>query len=111
MVSDGATRIIEDLGAARGDLRARVEELRKTRGDDVMVGDWMVREMLGHVGFWTEAAVPVITYMWRAKDIPDGWQFGSGYRGDNSQPWPPFMVHNAREGAWAKGQTFEAVLD
>jgi hypothetical protein len=68
--------------------------------------------MLAHVAFWEEAGVPVILYMNRGKAIPDPWQFGSGpfYQAEHPGGWPAADVHNAREAAWGRGQTVEAVL-
>lgn len=40
----------------------------------------------------------------------EGWQFGSGYRANGPEPWPADSVHNAREAAWARHQTWAAVL-
>lgn len=69
---------------------------------------WSAKEMLGHVAFWDEAVVGAITGMIRAQPMPEGWGFGSGYVPEGD--WPRADVHNAREAAWAREQTADAVL-
>lgn len=71
-------------------------------------GGWTMREMLAHIAFWLEAAVPVIRYLLRDEPVPPGWQFGSGYIAGDI--WPRDTVHNAREAEWARGQPFETIL-
>jgi hypothetical protein len=39
----------------------------------------------------------------RGQDIPPGDWFASGYRPGDT--WPQDFVHNAREAAWARGQS------
>jgi hypothetical protein len=65
--------------------------------------------MLGHLAFWEEAMEPVVTTMFRGDQLPAGWVFGSGYVTDDGD-WPIADVHNAREAAWASGQTATTVL-
>jgi hypothetical protein len=72
-------------------------------------GDWErsavrldSKEMLAHVAFWDEAAVPVITYMLRGEAIPRRSWFGSGYQPAEDSDWPPDYEHNAREPAWGR---------
>jgi hypothetical protein len=71
---------------------------------------WTVKEMLSHVAFWDEAVEGYVTLAIRLGQLPDGWTFGSGYQPDDG-PWPRFEVHNAREAAWAREHTSEAVLE
>lgn len=70
-------------------------------------GGWTAKEMLAHVAFWDEAVVPVLTYMLRGEEIPDGHFFGSGYR--PGATWPSDDVHNAREAEWARSHSEEDV--
>lgn len=71
---------------------------------------WTAKEMVGHVAFWEEAIEPVITAMFRGEQLPDGWRFGSGYTPEEATEWPRSDVHNAREAAWARGQSAAEVL-
>jgi hypothetical protein len=64
--------------------------------------------MIGHVAFWEEAPFGVLLLMFRNEQLPDGWVFGSGYVPEGD--WPHFEVHNQREAAWARSETWESVL-
>ncbi len=66
--------------------------------------------MLSHAAFWDEAIEGFVLSVYRQQALPPGWEFGSGYVPDPGE-WPSFMVHNAREAEWGRGQTAEAVLD
>lgn len=71
---------------------------------------WTAKEMLGHMGFWEEAAEAVVVTMLRGDQLPDDWAFGSGYVPGDDQPWPRSDVHNAREATWAAERTGAEVL-
>ena len=71
---------------------------------------WTVKEMLAHVAFWDEAAVPVITFMLRGQEIPKQDWFGSGFQPPEDRDWPPDYEHNAREAAWGREHSPEEVL-
>lgn len=103
-----ARQLRADIEQAWRPLREAVAELAPERLDEETPAGWSAREMLAHVAFWDEAAVPVVTYMLRGREIPGGWRFASGYVAETE--WPPADLHNAREGAWARGQASEAVL-
>jgi hypothetical protein len=85
-----------------------VNEALRRGTDGLPVSGWALKEMLGHVAFWEEAAVPVILHMLRGTAIPGGWRFGSGYV--PAGEWPAADVHNAREAAWAADQPIQTVL-
>jgi hypothetical protein len=98
-------RVEESWGA----LWEAVEHLGSGRLGEETTAGWTAREMLAHVAFWDEASVPVITYMLRGREIPEGWRFASGYVA--GAEWPAADTHNAREAAWAREQPPEAVLE
>lgn len=67
--------------------------------------------MLGHMGFWMEATEAVVEAMFRGKELPEGWAFGSGYtHGENDGEWPRADVHNAREAEWARDRSASEVI-
>ncbi len=110
---DGPTpeSVRSDIDAAFEETRAKVAlALRNDPAGDVpTAGGWSLRELAGHVAFWEEAGVPVVTYMLRGQQIPPPWTFGSGYVTQGE--WPHFEAHNAREAEWARSQPIQAVLD
>src|SRR5262245_42929154 len=100
-----------DVDKAKRVLEARVRECLATAiGERTPAGGtWTLKEMVAHVAFWEEAAVFVITYMYRGQPAPSGYAFGSGYV--PGATWPRADEHNAREAEWARGQTMGAVLE
>lgn len=90
-------------------LREAVDAMSDEAMSDPTAAGWTVKEMLAHVAFWDEAAVPVVTYMNRGKEIPPGAYFGSGYRPGDT--WPADNVHNAREAGWARNQDAATVRE
>lgn len=100
-------------------VEARWDTLREAAGklgvrglEQSTPSGWTAKEMLAHVAFWHEAAPYVIEHMLRGKPDPASWLFPSGYDPFASdEDWPSDAVHNAREAAWARGQTPAAVLD
>ena len=86
---------------------------------------WTVKEMIAHVAFWDECALPVVGGMFRGDPqwlAVDPQTFEKWYGGDPStslrtgsglgpaDPWPKADVHNAREAAWARGKSAIEVL-
>lgn len=107
--------VTEFLGtvAARWDpLREAAHRLGPAGLERKTSAGWSAKEMLAHVAFWEEAAIFVIEHMLRGKPEPSSWPFPSGYDPFAvAEDWPRDDVHNAREAAWARTQTGEAVID
>jgi hypothetical protein len=70
---------------------------------------WTGKEMIAHVAFWEEAVEGFVTLVLRQRPLPEGWEFGSGYRPEEA--WPAADVHNAREAAWARYRPSAEVLE
>lgn len=102
-------RTLEDTSAR---FRKELERIGTDGLDKVTPVGWTAKEMLGHMAFWMEACEPVVNGMFRGKDLPEGWTFGSGYmHGENDGPWPRADVHNAREAEWARTRTSNEVIE
>ena len=69
---------------------------------------WSGQEMVGHAAFWLETVQPFVIGMWRNDLSAFDFRFTSGYQPEGD--WPEADVHNAREAAWAREQTADAVL-
>lgn len=109
MVSDSAQRIVDDVHSSYEKLRSAVTASIDDTVDANGSGGWSTKEMVAHVAFWEEAAVAVITGMFRGGDISE-FAFGSGYIADPEDPWPVADVHNAREAQWARKQAVVSVM-
>jgi hypothetical protein len=107
--ASAAGRLVEALEQAWRPMRALAEELGHDGLERPTSAGWTAKEMLAHVAFWNEAAVPVITYLFRGVPMPPNWEFGSGVY--ESQDWPAADVHNAREAAWARNRRPAEVLE
>ena len=102
-------RTLEEAGSR---FRKELDRIGADGLDRVTPAGWTAKEMLGHMGFWTEATEPVVEGMFRGKQLPNGWAFGSGYmHGENDGPWPRADVHNAREAEWARGRSSAEVIE
>jgi hypothetical protein len=107
-VDDGAAVIVVEVDGAFREIRTAAEALDGPGLERRTSAGWTAKEMLAHVAFWEEAAVPVIAYMLRGKAIPLPWRFESfTFAGPE---WPPFEVHNQREAAWGREHTAAEVL-
>lgn len=101
-MGDGATRALEEIHAAWQPLVEAVDSMQdKDWGRSTNAG-WTAKEMLAHVAFWDEAAVPVIIYMLRGQEIPKRPWFESGFQPPEDRDWPPDYEHNAREAGWGR---------
>lgn len=80
--------------------------------DRTTSGGWTVKEMLSHVAFWDETVSAVIPMILRGGgEIPADFPgFASGYEAPEDGTWPHFDEHNAREAAWGRAQSGEAVV-
>jgi hypothetical protein len=108
--SKGAERIAQKYDDTWREFRNVVEDLGHEKLDEPTDAGWNIKEMLGHVAFWEEAPVAVITGMFRDGSI-EGWRFGSGYVPASDEPWPKDEVHNAREAEWARSRSAAEVLE
>jgi hypothetical protein len=76
---------------------------------------WTAKEMLAHLAFWEETAVPVITSMLRGgPEVPLHEWYGGDERVDLSpgQDWThTTQVHNAREARWARAHSAEEIIE
>lgn len=70
---------------------------------------WTVKEMVAHVAFWLETTPPFVSGAFRGDVTAFDVTFPSGYAAPDDGSWPAADVHNAREAAWARQQTAEAV--
>lgn len=102
-------RALERMDEAWGPLRGAADSLAPGGLEQLTAAGWTAKELLSHVAFWDEAALPVILYMLRGQDIPEGHYFGSGYRAD-SNVWPSADVHNAREAGWGREHSADEVV-
>lgn len=109
MALASAADLIAQVDRAWGPFAEAVERLGEHGIEGETLAEWSGKEMLGHVAFWDEAVVGAVTGMIRGQEMPEGWGFKSGYV--PSGDWPRADVHNAREAAWARGQTAAAVLE
>ena len=83
-------------------FRAAVHNLSAAQMESPTRAGWTAKEMIGHLGFWLEAAEGVVVAMFRGQPMREDFAFTSGYVPDPDAPWPIADVHNAREAAWAK---------
>jgi hypothetical protein len=66
---------------------------------------WTVKEMLAHVAFWEETAEPLVASFRGQPELElEAWYHGDveAYRRDVKGEFPPAVVHNGREAAWAR---------
>src|SRR5687767_4903244 len=95
-------RTLEEAGIR---FRKEIDRIGPEGLDRPTPAGWSAKEMLGHMGFWAEATEAVVEGMFRGKQLPEGWAFGSGYmHGEEDGPWPVSDVHNAREAEWARAR-------
>ena len=99
-------QLVEDLDVAHRELRAALDAVDL---DAATPAGWTAKEMAAHVAFWLECVDPVVNGMHRGRVEIAGWRFGSGYVADAG--WPDADTHNAREAAWARDRSADAVLD
>lgn len=105
-------QLARNLAEAGDRFRKEIDRIGHDGLDRPTPAGWTAKEMLGHMGFWMEASEPVVEGMFRGKELPEGWAFGSGYtHGEDDGPWPFANVHNAREAEWARGRTPGEVID
>ena len=74
---------------------------------------WTVKEMLAHVAFWEETALPLVASFRGHPDVElEAWYHGDveAYRRDVTGEWAPAAVHNGREAAWARSREPAEVL-
>jgi hypothetical protein len=99
------------------DVRARVDEawasfrsaVASTDLDAPTSAGWQAKEMLAHVAFWLETVPPFVTGAFRGDTSAFSVTFPSGYVAGEDD-WPGPDVHNAREAAWGREQSGDAVL-
>jgi hypothetical protein len=94
-------------------LRAAVATLQPADFDRHTRAGWTVKAMLAHVAFWEETAEPLVASFRGSPDLPlEAWYHGDrqAYVRDVESDWPPAMVHNAREAAWARDRQPADVL-
>ena len=104
------------MGTAE-DLRTRIEEVAHAFVDALDGWDltavtpsaWTGKEMVAHVAFWLETTPPFVAGAFRGDASAFDVTFPSGFRPPDDGSWPNADVHNAREAAWARDQTTEAV--
>ncbi|MEX0783859.1 MAG: DinB family protein [Dehalococcoidia bacterium] len=101
-MGNATNALLEDLKTAWRPLEDAVSAMTDDDWERATSSGWTAKEMLAHVGFWDEAAVPVITYMLRGQDIPKRDWFESGFRPPEDRDWPPAYEHNAREAEWGR---------
>ena len=104
-----ANALSDQLRAASTRFHEAIDKLSPADFDRPTPAGWTAKEMLGHMGFWTEAVEAVIVTMFRGETLPADWGFGSGYEPDEAE-WPRAVVHNAREAAWARERALSDVL-
>lgn len=74
---------------------------------------WTVKEMLAHLAFWEETAAPLVAgFRGHPQMELEAWYHGDlqAYARDVGSDWPPAMVHNARETAWARPRELREVV-
>jgi hypothetical protein len=94
-------------------LRDAVEGLDAAEFDRHTRAGWTVKEMLAHVAFWEETAEPLVRSFRGEPPVPlEAWYHGDSqaYLRDVASDWPPAMVHNMREAAWARDRTPAEVM-
>ena len=99
--------ILKQIKEASRPFREAVERLGAEGMERRTEAGWTVKEMVAHVAFWDECALPVVNGMfrgdqeWLAVDRAtlERWYGGDdlGLGADDS--WPRADVHNAREAA------------
>ena len=102
-MGQGANDALTKIEAAWRPFASAASALGPADFERKTAAGWSVKEMLAHVAFWDEAVVPVVTYMLRGEQIPEGDWFASGYRA--GQSWPSDTVHNAREAEWGRAHS------
>lgn len=103
--------LARSLEEAGNRFRKAIDRIDPEGLDRPTPAGWTAKEMLGHMGFWMEASEAVVEAMFRGKDLPKGWAFGSGYtHGEDDGEWPRADVHNAREAEWARGRPASEVI-
>lgn len=103
--------LARNLEQAASRFRKEIDRIGPDGLDKPTPAEWTAKEMLGHMAFWTEATEAVVEAMFRGKELPDGWAFGSGYmHGENDGEWPRADVHNAREAEWARERPAAEVI-
>jgi hypothetical protein len=108
--ASGVNRLEEQFDATWTRFRAAVDDLSEAQmGSPTRVG-WTAKEMLGHLGFWLEAAEGVIVGIFRGEPLRHDFAFASGYTPEPGAPWPTADVHNAREAAWASSRRAAEVV-
>lgn len=88
-------------------LRDAVERFQPADFDRRTRPGWTVKEMLAHLAFWEETAAPLVAGFRGHPEMElEAWYHGDlqAYARDVGSDWPPAMVHNARETAWARPQ-------
>lgn len=109
MVEPLVESILEEVRQEWEPLRQAIDRIPPDRLDQSTPSGWTAKECIAHIAFWDEAAYGFILLTYFNQPLPEGWTFGSGWL-PGDEPWPHFQVHNAREAAWARGQSSEAVL-
>lgn len=109
MTSAGAERVIANVQEAWDSFQRALERLNDADLQRPTPAGWTAKELISHTAFWAEAVEGYVVSALRLQQLPEDWQFGSGYVPDPNKPWPHFEEHNSREAAWARGQSAEAV--
>ena len=110
--------LLDRIQAARRPFREAVERLGPEGLERRTSAGWTVKEMVAHVAFWDECALPVVGGMFRGdqhwlavgRQTLDKWYGGDDLGIGPADPWPKADVHNAREAAWARGKSANEVL-
>jgi hypothetical protein len=104
------------MGAAedlRRDAAAALDEFTGAASaaelDTTTSSGWSAKEMVAHVAFWLETTPPFVSGAFRGDPEAFNHTFPSGYAAGEGE-WPDADTHNAREAAWAREQTDDAVL-
>lgn len=71
---------------------------------------WQTKEMAAHIAFWMETVPPFVSGAFRGDEAAFNLRFPSGYLAGDGD-WPAADVHNAREAAWARTQSNDAVIE
>ena len=60
-MTDDVSALADELVAARGDFLSALESLDVGRGDErALIGEWGLRELIAHLGYWAGHAVESI---------------------------------------------------
>ncbi len=118
MTTQPAQHLLDRIQAAWRPFREAMERLGPDDMERRTSAGWTVKEMIAHVAFWDECALPVVGGMfrgdprWLAVDrlTLNKWYGGGDLGLDPADPWPKADVHNAREAAWARGKSASDVL-